>query len=158
MARVARRTHLPGCPAPHLTLSWPLPAHMRDQHRPENPVLSLILSLAAASGATPVTDDGAAVVFMQSRLVPASFQVCAEAFPDAARAYEAAMAAWTRKHQPTIQRGETHARKSLQQQGEDLDTVLATERTRLMEEIRSMSDTERANMCARMLDTTRAES
>lgn len=120
--------------------------------------LMFAAALAQGGAQAPVSDDDAAVMFMQSRLVPATFEMCAEFYPANAADYTSALAAWNRTNKPTIDRGGAHARKRLQQEGQDLDEVLTVERDKLKVEIRQMPDTDRAGLCARMLATTRAES
>ena len=122
--------------------------------------LFAILAAALAQGGAPasVSDDDAAVIFMQSRLVPATFALCAEFYPATAADYTAALSAWNRTNKASIERGGAHARKRLQQEGQDLDEMLTVERGKLQDEIRQMPEADRTGLCERMLVTTRAGS
>lgn len=115
-------------------------------------------ALAPAQRPAPVSDDEAAVVYMQSRMVPATFALCAQYYPGAKRDYDIALAAWMLENSAVIQRGEAHARAQVQAQGQDLDTALADEGKRLDDTIRSLPAKEREGLCERLLQTTRDES
>lgn len=116
---------------------------------------ALLLAAFAMQGAT--ADENAALAFMQSRMVPASFETCAQFHPRAAADYDTAMAAWMRRHQAQIARGEGVARARLQQDGEKLDEVLVAQRAHLQDEIRGLPADERTRMCDRLLETMREE-
>lgn len=120
--------------------------------------LVLLLATALAQGSAPVGDDEAALVYMQSRFLPSTFDICAKAYPKAADDYAAALAAWNRTNAATVARGEAYARQRVKQEGQDLDTALATEHARLRSEIDQLPEAERAGMCSRLLESTRNES
>lgn len=120
--------------------------------------LFLLLAAALAQGSAPVSDDEAALTYMQSRFLPSTFDICAEAYPKSASDYSAALAAWNRANAATVARGEAPARARLKQEGQDLDSALTTERERLRGEIGQLPEAERAGLCARLLESTRKES
>ena len=103
------------------------------------------------------TDAQASIMYMQSYVVPALFEVCKSGLPDRANEFEKAMTAWSEKHRVIVATGESIVRKRAKQENTDVDSAFAARREAMVSELKALDPQKKVERCDSLLKLTRAE-
>ena len=102
-------------------------------------------------------DANAAVMYVQSYVTPALFEVCKSATPKRAAEFDTVLANWQAKNKDVVARGEAVAREQAKRDGTDVDKMFAEERDSMVHELEALTKVEQQKRCESLLQATRAE-
>lgn len=103
-------------------------------------------------------DANAAIMFVQSKITPAIFEVCKQSMPARATEFDSVRFRWDTRNKELVKRGARVAREQMAREGKADDSELATERDSMVDILNTMSLSERIERCEHILDVVRSES
>lgn len=120
-------------------------------------IVFLLLCQTCLAAGPSEKDRAAAGTYMESKSLPALFEVCSASYPADERKYSSALSGWFSSNSRAISKGEKVLVEQAKRDGTNMEQFFAKRVQTMKDELANLPDAEKADRCSHVLKVVLSE-